>query len=108
MKRILALLGLWVVGSCWAADVGIFADSLLLSYVYNVETGSYMSGVRALWNARGVTWHQTTVLSEEFLDTVDVLYLSHFKGPSITAPEQAALFQWVLDGGTLIFFGDCG
>jgi len=108
VKRILASVALCIGGASWAADVGIFADSLLLSYVYNMETGSYMSGVRALWNARGVTWRQTTVLSEEFLNSVDVLYLSHFKGPSITAPEQAALYQGVRDGGTLIFFGDCG
>ena len=101
-----ALIGAAAV--CVAHDVGVFANDRILSYVYNMETGSYMSTVRGYWNARGVTWRQTSGLTPGFLDTVDVLYLTHFKGPSLTTEEQTALLNWVRNGGTLIFFGDCG
>jgi hypothetical protein len=107
--RILVFGGLLAAAiSCAAHSVGIFDDTRLYSSAYNLETGSSMTQVRAIWEARGAYWNQTGVLTTEFLATVDVFYTSNVNLEVLTFSEQDALESWVKAGGTLVLTGECG
>ncbi|MEP0765024.1 MAG: hypothetical protein HRF45_00575 [Fimbriimonadia bacterium] len=88
--------------------VGIFDDTRLWSPVYNVETGAAMTELRTIWEARGAVWHQTDMLTPEFLSQVSVFYTSQILQQNLTAEEKAAVVAWVRSGGTLVVTADCG
>jgi len=108
--RVVTLVGLFTAAVACSAtvNVGIFDDTRLWSPVYNVQTGAAMTELKAIWEAKGAVWHQTSVLSEAFLSQVSVFYTSQILQQNLTAAEKTALVNWVKSGGTLVVTADCG
>jgi len=87
-----------------AADWGSF-DSSRINYSNGVfTTGSYTDLRAKIQNAGGTIAPATSILTAQYLDSVDVFFTSALNVTTgvLSNPEQAALIEWVKCGGTLI------
>jgi hypothetical protein len=97
-----------VACACPATDVGTFADSrLYLPQANNIVTGSQMTMLKAIWQARGAVWHQTDALTTGFLSGVTVFVTGNLGTNELSQDERNALLAWVKAGGTLVVTGEC-
>lgn len=105
---ILSLLLIVALTAAQTCSWGSFDDSRI-NYPGGTLTGSAHTTLAGIIEANsGVLEDPTSLLTENYLNGVDVFYTSLLSNSTgaLSSAEQTALYDWISGGGTLIVTGD--
>jgi len=104
----LAALAISAVSAFAATEVGVFSDARLLDSTWNIVSGSVWTTTSNIWTSRGANFHETSLITPEFLANKKVFITGKLAGIDFTAAEVDAVANWVRAGGTLVVTAECG